>query len=525
MIDIVLFRKDKGGNPDLIRESQKRRFADVTLVDKVIKADDVWRRCRGKLDLLNKMQNLVNGLLRKKLKGKKKGESSGGDDGESNKLPKEVYDDIEKYLKEKKYENLNASQLKELKKHFKVVLAETKVKQEETLKERLKYQGLIGNLVHNTCVISDNEDNNGLVKKWGKFREEKGLLNHVDLMEKLKLMNTEAGANVAGKRGYYLLGALVELNLALQQYGVTFLKKRGYTAIYPPFFMKRTAMQQVAQLEQFHEELYIVGEDSKHTVSKKEKVEKKEEKKKKLKNKKAQKEEAEEKYLIATSEQPIAAYHLKERIPEKSLPVRYCGLSTCFRKEVGSHGRDTLGIFRVHQFEKIEQFCITSPKDGKSWKMFDDMLKNSEDFYQSLGIPYRLVNIVSGKLNNAAAKKIDLEAWFPASKTFRELVSCSNCTDYQSRRLDIRYGQTSNKKKGGKKEYVHMLNATLCATSRAMCCILENYQTKEGINVPKVLQPYLGQDFIPFPKKKQKKKKNNNNQQKKEGGNNDKQKK
>jgi seryl-tRNA synthetase len=155
--------------------------------------------------------------------------------------------------------------------------------------------------------------------------------------------------------------------------------------------------------------------------------------------------------------------------------LRYAGYSTCFRKEAGAHGKDTWGIFRVHQFEKIEQFVITEP--GKSWEQFDEMIKVSEEFYQSLGLPYQIVSIVSGALNNAAAKKYDLEAWFPYQGEYKELVSCSNCTDYQSRRLEIRCGV---KKMGGReKKYVHCLNATLCATERALCCILENYQTPE----------------------------------------------
>ena len=165
-----------------------------------------------------------------------------------------------------------------------------------------------------------------------------------------------------------------------------------------------------------------------------------------------------------------------------SPPCRYAGYSTCFRKEAGSHGRDQSGIFRVHQFEKVEQFCVTSPEPGESEKMQEVMIENCRQFYQSLGIPYRVVNIVSGALNDAAAKKYDLEAWFPGSNAHRELVSCSNCTDYQSRRLEVRYG-TQGKSDEGKKLYCHMLNSTLIATERALCCVIENYQTKCGIKV------------------------------------------
>lgn len=192
-----------------------------------------------------------------------------------------------------------------------------------------------------------------------------------------------------------------------------------------------------------------------------------------------------EKYLIATSEQPLAAMHLGEWLNPGDLPIRYAGYSTCFRKEAGAYGRDTWGIFRVHQFEKIEQFVITSPKD--SWEMHETMLEYAEEFHKSLGLPYQVVNIVSGELNAAAAKKYDLECWFPGLNAYRELVSCSNCTDYQARRMEIRYGA----KQDATKTYVHMLNSTLCATGRAICCILENNQTEKGILVPDVLQPYL----------------------------------
>ena len=181
------------------------------------------------------------------------------------------------------------------------------------------------------------------------------------------------------------------------------------------------------------------------------------------------------------------------------MPIRYAGISTCFRQEVGSHGRDTRGIFRVHQFEKIEQFCITEPGNNKSWEMLEEMIGNAEEFNRALGLPYRVITIVSGALNNAAAKKYDLEAWFPGSGAFRELVSCSNCTDYQSRRLRIRFGQT--KKLNEDVQYVHMLNATMCATTRTICAILENYQVEDGIIVPERLREFMPVKYkekIPF---------------------------
>ncbi|KAG6335169.1 hypothetical protein ID866_3913 [Astraeus odoratus] len=183
--------------------------------------------------------------------------------------------------------------------------------------------------------------------------------------------------------------------------------------------------------------------------------------------------------------------------PKTQLPIYYAGYSTCFRKEAGSAGRDMWGIFRVHQFEKVEQFVITAPEE--SWNAFDTMLANGEAFYQSLGLPYRVVAIVSGALNLAASKKCDLEAWFPFQGAYKELVSCSNCTDYQSRRLEVRCGLKSKDQQ--RKVYVHMLNGTMCATERALCCLAENYQTPEGLVIPEVLRPYMqGRDFLPWKK-------------------------
>jgi len=243
---------------------------------------------------------------------------------------------------------------------------------------------------------------------------------------------------------------------------------KGYTPLQTPFFMRREAMAMCAQLSDFHEALYKVSESD---------------------------DAAEEdlKYLIATSEQPIACYHSNEKLDKKEMPIKYVGYSTCFRKEAGKHGKDTLGVFRTHQFEKIEQFVITSPEGNESWEEMKRMLDNSANFYEALEIPYRVVNIVSGELNDAAAKKYDLEAWFPGGQAFRELVSCSNCTDYQSRRLGVRYGQDN------KAPFCHMLNSTLSATERTMCCLVENYQTDEGIVLPEPIRPFMGgRSLIPF---------------------------
>jgi seryl-tRNA synthetase len=245
-----------------------------------------------------------------------------------------------------------------------------------------------------------------------------------------------------------------------------------------PFFLRREVMAKTAQLSQFDEELYKVVGD------------------------------ADDKYLIATSEQPISAFHAGEWFekPSEQLPIKYAGYSTCFRKEAGAHGKETWGIFRVHQFEKVEQFVLTEAE--KSWDMFNAMIETSEEFFKSLGLSYRLVSIVSGALNNAAAKKYDLEAYFPFQGEYKELVSCSNCTDYQSRRLEIRCGVKTMGDR--EKKYVHCLNSTLCATERTLCGILENWQRPErnGVEVPPPLRPFMGgRDFLPYLKELPTKKK------------------
>ena len=270
--------------------------------------------------------------------------------------------------------------------------------------------GKVGNIVDMSVPISQDEDkDNEVVRTWGKPRDPAGLLNHHDLLWRIGGYEPERGVGVAGHRAYFLRDVGVMLNQAFINYGIAFLRARKYCLLQPPYFMKKEVMAGVAQLEQFDEELYKVGGDG------------------------------DDKYLIATSEQPICGYHMNEWMDEKTLPLRYGGISTCFRKEAGSHGKDTWGIFRVHQFEKVEQFVIVEGDLEKSKLMQDEMIQAAEEFYQSLGFPYHVISIVTGALNNAAIKKLDLECWFPGYNAYRELVSCSNCTDYQSRAMEIRF--------------------------------------------------------------------------------------
>ncbi|XP_063921557.1 serine--tRNA ligase, cytoplasmic [Zophobas morio] len=472
VLDLDLFRTDKGGNPDKIRENQKKRFKDVALVDQVVEADSTWRQLRHKADNLNKFKNVCSKEIGDKMKKKE----PQGDANEA--VPENVVSQLENLTSEM-LKPLTVNQIKKVRVLIDEAIAKNDSELVRTEKERSAALKEIGNLLHDSAVISDDEDLNKVERTFGDCEIRKKY-SHVDVIHMIDGVDTERGSMVSGGRGYFLTGPALFLEHALIQLALRMLHKKGYKPLYTPFFMRKEIMQEVAQLSQFDEELYkVVGKGSE----------------------KAEEKEMEEKYLIATSEQPIAAFHRDEWLSENSLPIKYAGLSTCFRQEVGSHGRDTRGIFRVHQFEKVEQFVLTSPFDNKSWEMMDEMINNAEEFCQALGIPYRIVNIVSGALNNAAAKKLDLEAWFPASGAFRELVSCSNCLDYQARRLLVRYGQT--KKMNAATDYVHMLNATMCATTRVICAILEVHQTETGVKVPQILKEFLPEDYrdeIPFVK-------------------------
>lgn len=446
MLDINQFIEEKGGNPELIKKSQKARGASVELVDEIISDYKDWVKTRFDLDELNKKLNKLQKEIGQKFK--KKEDAS------------ELLAEKEKLTQEKKE------------------LTDKEQSEDKDLRNKVCQ---VGNIVHPSVVVSNDEENNELVRTWkpadveavGSLATATGKpasLSHHEVLLRLDGYDPERGVKISGHRGFFFRNYGVFLNQALINYGLSFLASKGYIPLQAPVMMNKDVMAKTAQLSEFDEELYKVidGDD--------------------------------EKYLIATSEQPISAYHSNEWFekPQEQLPVRYAGYSSCFRREAGSHGKDAWGVFRVHAFEKIEQFVLAEPE--KSWEEFDRMIGTAEEFYKGLKIPYRVVGIVSGELNNAAAKKYDLEAWFPYQKEYKELVSCSNCTDYQSRNLEIRCGI---KKMGDReKKYVHCLNSTLAATQRALCCVLENYQTEDGLVVPEVLRKYIpGEpEFLPYMK-------------------------
>ncbi|UKJ89042.1 seryl-tRNA synthetase [Theileria orientalis] len=305
------------------------------------------------------------------------------------------------------------------------------------------------------------------------------ILQHHEILTRLNGLEVTKGVEIAGHRGFFLKGAGCLLNLALIQYGFNFLVRKGFHPMHTPYLMRKEIMSECAELDDFEETLYCIpplnGPSEGENAAKDKDFDKN-----KL-------------FLIATSEQPLAALHRNETYQRRQLPLKYAGLSTCFRREAGAHGRDLKGIFRVHQFQKVEQFVVCSPESSK--EMHEHMLSLSEEFYRSLKLPFRVVSIVAGALNKAASKKYDLEAWFPGYNDYRELVSCSNCTDYQARNLNSKYYDKNNQER----TYLHMLNGTLVASQRCLCCILENYQTPDGVIVPAPLVPYMdGQEFIPY---------------------------
>ena len=316
------------------------------------------------------------------------------------------------------------------------------------------------NLIHESVPIGKDDTANKEIRKWGTIPTfDFDIKDHIDLTQNLDLVDLERAAKVSGARFYYLKNQLVRLNQALLQFALDFLTEKSYTPIQTPFLINRNAMEGAIIAQDFEDVIYKI--------------------------------ESEDLYLIGTSEHAVASMHSDEIIDGKKLPLRYAGISTCFRKEAGAHGRDQKGIFRVHQFEKVEQFVFTRPED--SWNEHERMLTIVEEFYQKIGIPYRIMLLSSGDLGKISAKTYDLEAWMAGQKSYREIVSCSNCLDFQARRLKIRFRDRTDEQP----QYLHSLNSTLVATTRTMVAIIENFQTKDGhITVPKVLEKYVGSNLI-----------------------------
>ena len=318
----------------------------------------------------------------------------------------------------------------------------------------------IPNLIHDSVPKGANESFNKEVRTWGEIPKfDFDVKDHIDLGLELDIVDLERASKTAGARFYYLKDGLVKLGQSLTAFALDFVSSKNYNLIQPPYMINRQSMEGAVIADDFEDVIYKVQD--------------------------------EDLFLIGTSEHAIASMYYDEILEGSKIPLRYASISPCFRKEAGAHGKDQKGIFRVHQFEKIEQFIFCRPEE--SWEEHEKMIKSTEEFYQQLEIPYRLMLLSSGDMGKVSAKTYDIEAWMAGQNAYREIVSCSNCIDYQSRRLKIRFREKSNEDT----KYIHTLNSTLVAIERTMVAILENNQTKDGhVEIPKVLQKYFGDNMI-----------------------------
>lgn len=420
MLDINLIRE----NPELIADNLKKRGEpeNLEMLDEVIQYDKKWRQL---LTELNELRHRRKMLTTEIATLKKKGEDITG-----------------KISKAKKIDT-------------KITALEKKVRKSK--EKRRYYLMQIPNLLHESVPKGRDEKDNVPIRSWGEIPQfDFPIKDHIDLGLSLDIMDIERAGKVAGARFFYLKRESVLLDMALMNFALEEMVKKGYTPIQPPFLMRRRPYEGVVALSDFEQDLYKI--------------------------------ENEDLYLIATSEHPMAAMFMDEVFIAKDLPLKLVGVSANFRKEAGAHGKDTRGIFRTHQFNKVEQFVFCKPED--SWKIHEELIQNAEELVQKLGLSYRVVNVCTGDIGTVAAKKYDIEVWMPAQSAYREVISCSNCTDYQARRLNIRYRE---KEGAPPKECVHTLNATALATGRTIVAILENYQQEDGsVIMPKILRKYMG---------------------------------
>ncbi len=405
---------------DVLRADHDKRDIPHDNIDSVIRLDEEWRQARYDSDQLRKKRNEAARGIAAAKKS--------GDEAASKAIMAEV-----------------ASIGSEID-----ALTE---KADACLLERDSIRMRVPNILHESVPVGEDDQKNTLHSLRGEKVELKfEAKNHNDLIEQNNWVDLARGAKVAGSRFYFLQGDLARLEMALQQYSANFLVGRGYTLVQPPLMMNREAYEGVTDLADFETVMYGVEPDKY--------------------------------YLIATSEHPLTAMRMDEIIEPAELPIKQVGISQCFRREVGAHGLSDRGIWRVHQFTKIEQIIICNPDD--SWDHHEELLSNAVELWDSLDLHYRIVNICTGDMGTVAAKKYDLEAWLPGAGAYKEVVSCSNCTDYQANRLRMRYRTADGN------AAVHTLNSTAVATSRALVAIMEQYQNEDGtVRVPEVLIPHM----------------------------------
>ena len=407
-------------NKNIILADHDKRNIPYDNINEVIRLDKEWRKARYESDVLRKERNEA---ARGIAAAKKNNEA----------------EEVERIMKEvatigSKIEKLG-------------ILAD------EFLEKRDALRMKIPNILHESVPVGENDQKNTLHSLHGnKIELDFSAKTHNEILEENAWVDLDRAAKVTGSRFYFLKGDLARLELALQVYSSNFLIDRGYTLIQPPLMMNKESYEGVTDLDDFVTVMYGIQPDGY--------------------------------YLIATSEHPLTAMRMKEIIEPSELPIKLVGISQCFRREVGAHGLSDKGIWRVHQFTKIEQVIICQPNE--SWELHEELLKNAIDLWDSLDLHYRVVNICTGDMGTVASKKYDLEAWLPGAKEYKEVVSCSNCTDYQANRLKMRYRTPEGN------AAVHTLNSTAIATSRALVAIMEQCQDKDGkIMIPKVLQPLM----------------------------------
>ncbi|MBT4539091.1 serine--tRNA ligase [Candidatus Woesearchaeota archaeon] len=411
--------------PEIVKASEKKRGKDPAVVDEILTYDKKWRAGLKKFEVLKHQRNVVSQEINQ--------------------------------AKKKKDEKTAKQKIKSMQD----VVAQIK-KQETVVQKSLeKRDSLIeqvGNILHSSVPVGKDDSENVEIRKFGKVPEFKfPIKDHIELGESLDLFEFDVAAKNSGSRFYYLKNEAVLLSMALQRFAVDRLLTKGYALHATPIMLNKGALKGGVNLSEFEDTIYKI--------------------------------EDEDLYLIATSEHPLIALKRDEMLQEKDLPLKICGISPCFRKELGAHGRDDKGIFRVHQFNKVEQIVYCKPKNSQ--KFFDELQKNSEELFKELKIPFRVVQICTGDLGNKQSLQYDIEAWMPGQNdkkgNYREVTSCSNCTNYQAVTLNTKFVD-----KEGEKNYVHLLNNTALTDTRPIIAILENYQTAKGtVKIPTVLQPYM----------------------------------
>src|SRR3989338_3804003 len=407
-------------NPDSFRASEKKRGRSATVIDAVLKFDEQWRKELKKVEQLKHQRNVVSQEINQ---------------------AKKIKDEQTAKIKIKQMQTVAEEIRKGEQKADDLLL-----KRDDLLKD-------IGNLMHPAVPAGKDDSENVEIKAWGrKPAFAFPVKTHVELLEQLKLADFDASAKTSGNGFYYLKGQLGLLNQALIRFAVDFMQKKGYLYIEPPLMIRKEILNAAINAQEWDKAIYSI--------------------------------EGENLALIGTSEHALLGIHAEDCFTEKQLPKKYFSYSMCFRKEVGAHGINEKGLWRTHQFNKVEQFIFCQPEDSE--RLFKELLQNSEGILKALKLPYRVLEICAGDLSNWKQRSFDLEVWRPTTKSYGEVMSLSNCTDYQARKLNIKL------ERDGKRQAVHTLNNTALATSRIMVAIIENNQTKKGtIKVPAVLVPYM----------------------------------